>query len=510
MSGHDPQFSRRDLLKSAAAAGLAGALAPSGFAADDRPFAPADPDRIRRENQRPGTRDWMATNVRIDPATRYRSPAIEGYASHLSAAAGDRVKLFVSTNPASNFTIDVYRLGHYQGHGARFVEHLGPFDGRVQPDPPIGPNRLRECVWEPCAELTIADDWTSGVYLGKLTAEPGGAQSYLTFVVRDDRRADFMVQVSDFTWNAYNRWPDQFALYDDGKKEWYWGPDVVTSFDRPYGKYCQILDAPLSVGSGEFLLWEFPLAYWLEEQGYDMTYVSNLDLHVRPANLARARGFLSVGHDEYWTTEMFANLQAAVVTGLNVAFLSGNSLCGVVELKPSADGRPDRAIARVGRYGSPEPWELKDFPEMARFPRNGPNEATLIGARSTFPTTGGGDWICRMPDHWLFAKTGMADGDGIPGLVGWEFHGDPAPIPGLEIVASGPTRSPRGEGTYTATLYPGPKGNLVFNAATIWWSDGLSAPPGYVRPSVYTTPRGPDPRVQQITRNLLDRFLRPA
>jgi hypothetical protein len=91
-------------------------------------------------------------------------------------------------------------------------------------------------------------------------------------------------------------------------------------------------------------------------------------------------------------------------------------------------------------------------------------------------------------------------------LVGWEWHGDPAPIPGLEVVASGTTKSPRGEGTYTATVYPGPKNNIVFNAATIWWSDGLSEPPGYVRPSVYTTPKGPDPRVQRITKNLLERF----
>ena len=30
----------------------------------------------------------------------------------------------------------------------------------------------------------------------------------------------------------------------------------------------QILDAPLSQGSGEFLLWEFPLAFWMEQHGY--------------------------------------------------------------------------------------------------------------------------------------------------------------------------------------------------------------------------------------------------
>jgi hypothetical protein len=65
----------------------------------------------------------------------------------------------------------------------------------------------------------------------------------------------------------------------------------------------------------------------------------------------------------------------------------------------------------------------------------------------------------------------------------------------------------RRRGTYAATIYPGPKENFVFNAATIWWSDGLSAPPGYVRPSAHgASPRGPDLRVQRITSNLLNRF----
>jgi len=65
---------------------------------------------------------------------------------------------------------------------------------------------------------------------------------------------------------------------------------VDISFDRPYGKYCQILDAPLSTGSGEWFLWEFPLAYWMESQGYDVTYISNLDLHHDPKSLRRAKG----------------------------------------------------------------------------------------------------------------------------------------------------------------------------------------------------------------------------
>jgi hypothetical protein len=142
-------------------------------------------------------------------------------------------------------------------------------------------------------------------------------------------------------------------------------------------------------------------------------------------------------------------------------------------------------------------------------PHDRPYANELIGAQSTGPVTGGADWICAQPQHWLFEGTGMHKGDGIPGLVGPEWNGDPAPIPGLEIVATGETHDPLERlngGIYTSTIYPGPKGNFVFNASTFWWADGLAAPPGYVRQSRYPGLRGPDARCQRITQNLLERM----
>jgi hypothetical protein len=503
--GRELPLSRRDLLRTAAATGLASTVTGAG----ELLSTPRQSDLIRAENEKPGTRDWMITHSRVEPATKYRCPWIEGYASRTSVRAGETIKFHISANPASAYNVAFYRLGYYQGHGGRHVHSFPTLFAQPEPDPPVAEKRLRECRWE-WSDLTIPGDWTSGVYLAKLSTlhHQPPTQSYIIFIVRDDRRADFLFQCSDHTWNAYNRWPSQYSLYDDGEKVWYWGPDVQVSFDRPYGKYCQILDAPLSVGSGEFLLWEFPLAYWMEKEGYDVTYISNTDTHLDAAGLLRGRAFLSVGHDEYWSLDMYNNVQSAVAAGVNVAFLSGNALCGLVDVHPSSDGRPGRIIERVGLFGGHDDTE-DGFPEMKRLMRAAPSEALLIGARNKYPVTGGGDWICRKPGHWLFAGTGMREGDGIPGLVGWEWHAEPAEIPGIDVVASGPTNNNSVEGHYDATIYPGPKGNWVFNAATIWWSDGLSEPPGYVRPDIYkhTKPRGPDPRVQRITRNLFARFL---
>lgn len=496
-------ISRRDAVKNLAGLGAAAALGPAALAGA---ATRANENLIERENARPGTRDWMLTKTQVDPEAKFRSPWIEGYCSHTSVRAGETIRFHVSTRPASRFTLDVYRLGYYGGDGGRLVHQLGPFAGSEQPDPPVGEKRLRDCTWEPCAELRIPDDWLSGVYVGKLTAERGGWQSYVIFIVRDDRPADLIFQCSDNTWQAYNRWPDHFALYDNGEHEWYWGGGVQVSYNRPYGKYCQIFDAPLSLGSGEWFLWEFPLAYWMESLGYDVTYISNLDTHRDAAGLRRAKGFLSVGHDEYWSIEMFRNVQGAIDAGVSAAFFSGNAVCGRILF----DDRT-RAFERVGVFGPP--GGTRDFEQMKSLAHERPYANELIGAHSTGPVTGGADWICTLPDHWIYEGTGMKKGDRIPGLIGWEWHGDPAPIQGLEIVASGPTQSAPGKpngGTYTATIYPGPKQNFVFNAATCWWADGISAPPGYVRPKVYTEPKGPDARVQRITRNILDRVISKA
>jgi hypothetical protein len=448
----------------------------------------------------------LLTKTRVDPDAEHRCPWIEGYCSRSSVQAGETLSFHISTNPPSPFTIELFRMGYYGGDGGRCVAVLGDLQGQRQSDPPAGPGRLRECHWQASTEIQIAESWLSGVYLGKLTAHRSGIQSYLIFVVRDQRTADYIFQCSDLTWQAYNRWPKQCSLYDDGKKPWCYAPDIDVSLDRPYGKYCQIVDAPLSIGSGEWLLWEFPLDFWLQSKGYDVTYVSGIDTHSGRAALGRSKGLLSVGHDEYYTMAQFAHLKRAIAEGLGVAFLSANTCHGLIGLRPASDGRVDRVMTRLDVFGRRQPLLERRFPEMGRFPWRAPDEGTLVGARSIAPIVGRGDWTCAAPDHWIFAGTGMKQGESIPGLVGWEFQGDPAAIEDLDIVASGPTHHPRGDGTYTATVYEGPHGNIVFNAATCWWADGISEPPGYVRPTEYTSLKGPDPRVQRMTENVLARL----
>ena len=233
-----------------------------------------------------------------------------------------------------------------------------------------------------------------------------------------------------------------------------------------------------------------------------------MDTHRHGPRLQRTKGFISVGHDEYWTREIYANVSEARDAGVNLAFLSGNSVLGVVPLLPSAEGQPHRIIRRETYFVGDV--FAKRFPgRKAKYPP-APDGALLTGGRHG--GIGGGDLFCANPDHWLYEGTDMKEGDAVKGLVGWEWHGHPArDLPGHEILATSNAvdGKNRPNSSHAATIYNGPKDNVVFNAATIWWAQGLSSPPGHVLPANrHAQPQGPDPRVQRMMENVFDRFIK--
>src|SRR5688572_12964524 len=97
---------------------------------------------IARENAKPGD-DWQLTRVRLDKDVRgFRSPWIEGYCSQQSVEAGETLNVMVSTQPARPFTLEIFRLGYYNGMGGRKVATYGPLQGETQPMPEVGPKRV--------------------------------------------------------------------------------------------------------------------------------------------------------------------------------------------------------------------------------------------------------------------------------------------------------------------------------------------------------------------------------
>jgi hypothetical protein len=179
---------------------------------------------VTDENRRPGTPGWRIAHAGPEDA-------IQGWADHVSAAAGERVRLYVSTT-ARRFRIKAYRMGWYGSRGGRLIWQSEPLPGHRQPPPVRTPGtNMLTTHWHPSLTIAIGPAWPPGVYLLKLVAATG--QRYVPLTIRDDTsHAALVVQNAVTTWQAYNRW---------GGRSLYVGPDGslatrsrVVSFDRPY------------------------------------------------------------------------------------------------------------------------------------------------------------------------------------------------------------------------------------------------------------------------------------
>mgnify|MGYP003493561633 FL=1 len=115
-SNRSDRMTRRDVLKGTAAAGVASSIA---SIASMPSIEAARAGVIHKENAHAGSTDWQLTYTKVDPETRYRCPWIEGYCSRASVKAGEAMDIMVSTNPPGRFTIDIFRMGYYDGAGAR-------------------------------------------------------------------------------------------------------------------------------------------------------------------------------------------------------------------------------------------------------------------------------------------------------------------------------------------------------------------------------------------------------
>ncbi len=478
---------------------------------------------VAAENTRPGTPDWMLTR----PA---RAREIEGYASATSVARGQTIALYVNT-ASPHFTLEVFRVGWYGGAGARRV--FGPLrlPGRVQPMPTPDPKTgLVDCAWaDPCLLRTAdpgePEGWTSGVYLARLGAEASGAQSWILFVVRDDARpAPLLVQLGVTTYQAYNAW--------GGKSLYHWGSSegqraARVSFNRPYAANAQNPAAAYGVGAGEFLTnlqphpdryrvsnagWDVNMVRWLEREGLDVGYCTNLDTHAQPQSLKRCRAWLSIGHDEYWSREMRDHVEAARDAGVHLGFFSANSAYWQVRLEPSAaSGSADRVMV-CHKKASRDPWvaaggERSRATDKWRSEAVGRPEEQLIGVMYAGDPVDG-DVVVADAAHWVFEGTGLAAGDRLRGLLGYEVDSVQGQGPaGVHILAASPWTSltdPVERGVAHMVLHQAPGGALVFATGSIQWAWGLD---DFNVPALRASRRSA--AAERITRNVLARFLAP-
>ncbi len=462
------------------------------------------------ENQQPGSTGW---DPDMDHVGTDAVGQIKGYASVVSVNKGENITLYVSVNPAQTYTIDIYRIGYYQGLGGRLMQHIGPLNGTKQATCPVDPTYgTIECHWTPSYTLAIPATWTSGIYIGTLT-NAQGFKNYLTFVVRDDSRvAALIYQQPVTTYQADNNYPNDGqtgkSLYDYTS----YGPITVTgyrsaakvSFDRPY------LDSGIGYDfNGDTA--EINFVRWMERSGYDVTYSTDVDTHSDGARLLNYRGFISAGHDEYWSKQMFDSVAAARDAGVNLAFFGGNAIYWQIRFEPSSTGVPNRVIVCYkDEFIDPITDPSLKTANWRGDPVNRP-EQTLMGVQYTvsipeqdnqgfFPS-----FVVTNSSHWVYAGTGFKDGDAVRGLVGYETdryfanEAGPPAVPGTHTLLSHSAWGSGPDDYSNSSIYQAASGAWVYATGSMDWNWGLDDY-GHGYNLV-------DARIQRTAANVLDRFV---
>jgi hypothetical protein len=433
---------------------------------------------IYLENSRPGTSAWQVSQS--------TAGAIEGYTTTVSAQVGEQVPLAVSTLDAT-FHVEAYRMGWYQGLGARLVWQSPEVPGVEQADPVEDPvTNMAEAQWAPSLALPTDATWPQGDYLVKLVGSSGNQQLVPLTLRADAEPSAFLVVNAVTTWQAYNDWGGCSLYHCQGGGS----RAQVVSFDRPYGS---------TEGTGDYLGNEFPLLRRLEEWGFDVTYTTDVDVHRHPELLLQHKAVLTMGHDEYWSKSMRDGMEAARDHGVNLVFFGANAAYRQIRFEPSANG-PDRH--QLNYRTSADPVRSTD-PDQATVsfrepPVNRP-EATLIGQQYQCNPVAA-DMLVSDAASWVFANTGVTDGQQLEVVVGSEYdRWSPGPgVPeNVQILAHSPVMCGGRSSFADMTYYTAPSGAGVFATGTNFWVSKHD-PPGEGSPY--------NPTIIRITRNVLGVF----
>lgn len=527
-------------LASALSLGIGTALPKTVLAASD-PCSFASINPIPCENAQPGTSPSVSQVQGGDSAS------IMGFATDISVNLGGTITFKVNTS-TSKYTIGIYRIGYYQGTGAREIATVTPSASLPQKQSAcktVSATGLIDCGnWAVSASWAVPSTAVSGLYYALLSDVNSTASSHIPFIVRNDAsHADIAFKTNDTTWAAYNDYGGNSLYYGNAPtgcgalNQYTCGRAYKVSYNRPFNDESE----GSGYGTANYLWYaEYPMIRWLEANGYNVSYISSIDIERASSLLLNHKTILSSGHDEYWSGGERAALQQARDAGVNIASFAGNTafwktrwensidgsntsyrtlvsyketLDNKVEdpldpptwtgtwrdprFSPPADGgRPENGLLgtlfMVNR-GSAAPVISSTFAKL-RFWRNTP-VAALTGSQTvTLGTqTIGYEWDPDVDNS--FRPAGLFD-----------MATTTVSVPEL-LQDYGNTYS-SGTAVWSPTLYRATSGALVFSSGTVQWAWGLdvnhdTAPD--------TGPTSPNVTMEQATVNLLaDMQAQPA
>ena len=218
-----------------------------------------------------------------------------------------------------------------------------------------------------------------------------------------------------------------------------------------------------------------------------------------------------MGHDEYWSKEMFDAAAAARDAGVNLGFFGADAAYWQIRFEPSTDGSANRVMVCYKDVGLDPVQGPTTTVNFRSAPVNRP-EQTLMGVQFTSQVNFGNntDYAVTNGANWAYAGTGLGDGATVPKIVGYEMDRFMPEYPGptainQTLLSHSPYVNADGVADYAnSSIYQAPSGALVFGAGTISWSQALDNGDSIVYWSSFNVV---SPAIQAMTANILNAFL---
>ena len=240
---------------------------------------------------------------------------------------------------ASAFRLDIYRMGWYQGNGRAQVATVSgaavnqPTCATMPSQSDAYPGLVDCGTWSVTPRGRFRPTRSPASTSPSSIRNDNGDASHIFFVVRNDAsHSDIYYQTSDTTWQAYNQY---------GGNSLYTGGPLHRPRPRRGGQLQPALHhARRRLGQDWVFNAEYPMIRWLERNGYDVSYETGVDTDRYGSLIENHRVFMSTGHDEYWSGQQRANVEAARDAGMNLAFFSGNEVFWKTRWENSTHGSP--------------------------------------------------------------------------------------------------------------------------------------------------------------------------
>ncbi|RAH14099.1 MAG: hypothetical protein CMB56_006635 [Methanobacteriota archaeon] len=302
---------------------------------------------IKIENQNLGSYDWKI------PRGKEANEMLQGYLRPQYIKCGEQLSFHTSSKIDScKFIIRIYRLGWYNGAGAKQVYRSSELstknhgfwtkDNGFNEENNFS-NHIEGMDWPSSFKIQIPDNWISGIYIAKFSlthTDPSLEKSYIhPFWICSPKNNGIKIAVvnSLISSQCRNWWGGENAVSITDRSNEIFSDDKsikTLSFNRPH----------YNPRGGDALRWNYPLIKWLEKNNIDIAFHTDLELENDTSLLDNYTHIITSGPTRYWTEKIEDAYKNTVECGNHLIHLGSEAGQYIVRLEKDKQGFYEKVV----------------------------------------------------------------------------------------------------------------------------------------------------------------------